>query len=420
MQPGSTMKIVTAVVAMDRLGPNHRGRTEVLSAAALVDGVLQGDLVLRGGADPELGWPQLWQLFDELRAQGVREIAGDIVLDRSLFRPERPDLGVPPFDSGYEFAYNVVPDALHLAGGLLGFELAADADTVRARTVPLIDGLEVQASMQPVAARCADWREHWQPALWHEREDRRTVIELRGRFPQGCIVRFDAQLLDRDRLAEAGLRHWWAKAGGKLAGRVRAGLAPPGARLLAQHRAKPWGEWLRTMNKQSDNTLTRLLYLQLGVPAMASEPLATTQDLAARAVRGWFAEQGIPAEGLVLDNGSGLSRSERITPRQLAAVIRAAWEGPHAPELLMSLPTVGVDGTMRNRLKDSPAAGWARLKTGTLRNVVALAGVLRDPSGRPWVLAAMINHERAHQARPALDALVDWLSRGQPEDAVPW
>jgi D-alanyl-D-alanine carboxypeptidase/D-alanyl-D-alanine-endopeptidase (penicillin-binding protein 4) len=103
-QPGSAMKVVTTVVALDRLGPNLRGRTELLSAAPLDGDVLRGDLVLRGGADPELGWPQLWQLFNELREQGVREIGGDIVLDRSLFRPARIDQGLPPFDDGPELA----------------------------------------------------------------------------------------------------------------------------------------------------------------------------------------------------------------------------------------------------------------------------------------------------------------------------
>ena len=132
--------------------------------------------------------------------------------------------------------------------------------------------------------------------------------------------------------------------------------------MLARRLARPWGEVLRPLNKVSDNALTRLLYLNLGVPAMAAQPQATTAELAAREVRAWLVEHGIDPAGVVMDNGSGLSRSERIAPLQLAQMIRAAWHGRHAPELLMSLPVAGVDGTMRNRLKDSPAAGWARLQ----------------------------------------------------------
>ncbi len=418
MQPGSTMKLLTTAVALDRLGPNLRGRTQLLSAAPVVDGVLQGDLALRGGADPELGWPQLWQLLLELREQGVQAIGGDILLDRSLFRPARIDQGLPPFDEAPDFPYNVIPDALMLAGHLLGLELRDTPDGVQARTMPRLDGLSLQAAFTRTDAPCSAWSRGWQPPRLED-DGRQLRLWLSGDFPRGCTVRPALQLIDRDRLAELGLRTLWTQLGGRLQGGVRPGLAPAGARVLAERLSRPWGEVLRTMNKQSDNTLTRLLFLQLGVAAMADDPQRTTAELAAREVHRWLAEQGIDDRGLVLDNGSGLSRRERLTPRLLARVIETSLAGRHGPELLMSLPTVGVDGTMRNRLKDSPAAGWARLKTGTLRNVAGLAGIVPDARGRHWVVVVLVNHERAAQARPALDALIDWIARGQPTEAGP-
>ena len=111
-----------------------------------------------------------------------------------------------------------------------------------------------------------------------------------------------------------------------------------------------------------------------------------------------------------MDNGSGLSRSERIAPRTMARAIEVALNGRHAPELLMSLPVAGVDGTMRNRLKGTRAEGWARLKTGTLKNVTALAGTVRDTRGDNWVVVAFINHDDAAKGRPVLDALVEWVA----------
>jgi len=112
MQPASTMKLVTSVVALDRLGPNHRSSTEFLSAAPLQEGALQGDLVLKGGADPELGLPQFWALLVDLKQRGVNTINGDLVIDRTLFRPARMDLNTAAFDQAPEFQYNVIPDAL--------------------------------------------------------------------------------------------------------------------------------------------------------------------------------------------------------------------------------------------------------------------------------------------------------------------
>ena len=115
MQPASTMKIVTSVVALDRLGPNHRGRTELFAAGAIEGELLAGDLVLKGGADPDLDLPALWQMLFDLRQRGVREIAGDLLLDRSLFRPARIDIGLAPFDESPESPYNMIPDALMLS-----------------------------------------------------------------------------------------------------------------------------------------------------------------------------------------------------------------------------------------------------------------------------------------------------------------
>jgi D-alanyl-D-alanine carboxypeptidase/D-alanyl-D-alanine-endopeptidase (penicillin-binding protein 4) len=415
MQPASTMKLVTSVVALDRLGPNHRSSTEFLSAAPLQEGALQGDLVLKGGADPELGLPQFWALLVDLKQRGVNTINGDLVIDRTLFRPARMDLNTAAFDQAPEFQYNVIPDALELAGNLLPLEINADASAVRVAAVPALDGLEVTHKLTLNNRACRDWDADWKPAFVEpDAQDKsRTRIELQGSFPANCTKRIELQLIDRLELAERLFRTLWKGLGGQWTGTAREAAAPEGAKLLVKRTSRPWGEVLRPMNKTSDNPVTRLLFLQLGVPLMAVDAQATTAELAARAVREWFTQNRIDTTGLVLDNGSGLSRSERITPTQMASLLAVAWRSPYAPDLLMSLPVAGTDGSVRP-LKDSPAAGWARLKPGTLRNVVALAGYMRDPQGRPWAVSMMINHDDASRARPALLAFVDQFSRLGP------
>ena len=458
MQPASTMKLVTSIVALDRLGPNHRGFTELLTTAPQQGELLAGDLVLRGGADPELGLMQLWALLSELRWLGIREIAGDIVLDRTLFRAAPGETPAGPFDERPEFAYNAVPDALQLNNNLLGLELSTEGpgrgNGVVARLLPPLPGVEIDTSALRLTARlCRDWADDWQsPPLLAEPEPGWLRITLQGGFPRGCTQRTALALIDSAALAERHLRWVWEGLGGQWRGRLReasgpviaplapaavaaalvppnaakggqwvatgvawagtAGATPPGVRVLARRLARPWGELLRMMNKQSDNPSTRLLYLSLGLAGMAEDPATPTAELAARVVKAWFSEQRIPTSGLVIDNGSGLSRSERITPRQLVQMLQAAQAGRWGPELLMSLPLAGVDGTMRNRLKTGPAAGRARLKSGTLKNAVALAGYVPDEDGRWWAVAAMVNHDQALAARPALDALIDWVAAG--------
>ena len=418
MQPASTMKLATSIVALARLGPDHRGRTDLLGSAPVVDGVLQGDLVLRGGADPDLNLAQFWQMLETLRESGIHGVAGDLVVDRSLFDPARPEIGVPPFDGSPEFPYNVIPDALQLDGSLLGLEIRSDADGVHARAWPALDGIRVESRMTPTDTPCRHWDDDWKPATVTETATEVRVV-LNGGFPRDCLQRPALQLVERQRLVDAVFRTLWRGLGGTWAGHLREGVTPADARVLATHESRPWGELLRPMNKRSDNVLARLLFLQLGAAAGAGDGRRTTAERAAAVEREWLAAHGIDATGLVLDNGSGLSRSERITPRQLARMLVVSQRGPLAPDLLMSLPIAGRDGTVRHRLKDSPAAGWARLKTGTLRNVVAVAGTVRDARGRPWVLVAMINDQNAMRARPALDALVDWVARSGSDRGTP-
>ncbi len=414
MQPGSTIKLVTTAVALDRLGPNHRGRTELLVTAPIAGEVLEGDLVLKGGADPDFDLPALWQLLFELRQRGVREIGGDLRLDRTLFRPARIDLGVPPFDDAPAWPYNMIPDALMLEGNLLRLALTSDASRVQARTLPALPGIEIDSSALGLTATpCADWDDDWQPPTITQPDLGRWRIALAGGFARECDVQLRLQLLDRTVAAERLVRAVWSTLGGtwrKPPGAVREAAAPAGSVRIALHESRPWGEVLRHMNKASDNAQARLLFLQLGVAAMDNEPTTGTLDLARREVERWFDERRIARDGLVMDNGSGLSRSERIAPRTLAQAVDATLRGPYAPELLMSLPLAGVDGTMRRRLKGTRAEGWARLKSGALRNVIALAGTVRDTRGDDWVVAAFINHDDAHKGRPVLDALVEWVA----------
>ncbi|WP_422010237.1 D-alanyl-D-alanine carboxypeptidase/D-alanyl-D-alanine endopeptidase [Roseateles sp.] len=409
MAPASTMKLVTATVALDTLGINHRGRTELLAAAPARNGVIDGPLILRGGADPDLDWPALWWLLRQLRESGVRDIRGGLVVDRTLFNPTRLDIGLPPFDEAPEFAYNVIPDALHLNGSLLDYELQAADGRVAVRSLPALQGLTVDASAMTLSARaCKDWDEDWKPAALTAEGDARRLA-LHGAFPAGCRQRAPLQLVDRQWLVTHAVRQLWTELGGTMGpGDVEA-AAPAGAVVLASHRGRPLAEVLRGVMKSSDNALTRLVYLQLG--AQAAQPGEATLVAAERVVRDWLTTHGVDTAPLVLDNGSGLSRSERVSPALLAGVLRAGQAGAQAPELLGTLPIAGLDGTMSRRLKDSPAHGRARLKTGTLRDAVGLAGFVPDASGRLWVFVGLVNHPQAGaKGRPVLDALVEWVA----------
>ncbi len=413
LQPGSTMKLLTTLVGLEQLGPTWRGHTRLLAAGPIRDGVLHGDLVLQGQGDMDLSWQALQAMLQHARRRGLVEVRGALVLDRSAYLPLRPDLGQPPFDDAPGAPYNLIPDALLVNGNLLRVELFVDERGLQVVPLMPLAGVRITHEMTLVDGDCSTWDEGWLPPELRPAKPGRVIdVVLRGSWPSRCERAVEFSLFERNDFIGRLVRGLWTDLGGRWRGAVRAGTTPPEASLLAEHASRPLSELVRSMNKPSDNALTRMLLLAIGraAPGQAGEPTLQRAD---RAVRAWLRSKGIADDGLVLDNGSGLSRSERISPQQLEAVIRAGLASRWAPEFLASLPIVRVDGTMRNRLAASPAAGVARLKTGTLRNVVALAGTMSDAAGQPLVVVAVINHEpmEPRQVRPVLDGLIDWVAR---------
>jgi len=420
MQPASTMKLVTTLVGLEQLGPVFRGRTELRSSAPLIGDTLRGDLVLRGGADADLSGEVLGAMLQALRNQGVRSIAGSLVLDRSLFNPARSDVGAAPFDESPDAYYNVIPDALLVNKNMLLLDMRSNGARVQLAVQPALDRVSVESAFTLIDAPCARWEDGWkQPQIVRDANGTLRVL-LQGTFPKNCVASNSINVIDRQDYVDRLVRELWKRLGGEIAGPTVDGVAAPESRILAEHVARSLPEVVRDINKPSDNALARTLFLSLGSleadPLRGSRPMPGNGPTALRAdmvVRDWLRARGIDDTGLVIENGSGLSRTEKISPLQMAGLLRAGLRSKWAPEFMASLPIVGMDGTMRRRLKDSPAAERARMKTGTLRNVTAIAGYVPDANGQQCVVVAMINTERTTEGkgRLVLDALVDWVAR---------
>ncbi|MYM75358.1 D-alanyl-D-alanine carboxypeptidase/D-alanyl-D-alanine-endopeptidase [Duganella sp. FT134W] len=433
MQPGSTMKLFTTLTALEQLGPVFRGRTEFRSSADVVNGVLQGDLILRGGADADFNEDVLGHMLQALRNQSIRRIKGDIIVDRLLFTPSRPDVGQPPFDE-YPWAYyNVIPNAALINTNLLKVEMRSTGNKLSLVMLPEMDKVSIRSEMKLTDTACGNWENGWRTPDYSRKGDRIEVV-LHGSFPKDCTKSTSINVLDSQDFLARLLLAEWSKLGGSLSGEVReaaipaapADAAPAPAtttRLLAEHVSRALPEIVRDTNKQSDNTLARTIFLSLGSleadPQLGSKPLppdaggASTPMRAETAIRAWLQQHNIDGNGLVLDNGSGLSRSERATPTQLAGLLQAGLKSLWMPEFLASLPVAATDGTMRRRLKESPAAQRARLKTGSLTGMIAIAGYVQDANNQPCIVVAILNdaHVANGAGRAVLDELVDWVAR---------
>ena len=402
MNPASTMKLVTTFAALELLGPAYRFRTDVLATGPVKGGVLEGDLVIRGGGDPKLTYERLWQLAHQLRARGIREIRGDVILDRGWFAPGVHDAG--RFDNEPRRAYNVGPDALLVNFQVVDFTFIPDGEGVRVAGEPDLPNVEIASHLRLAPEPCGAWRRGIDYRI--EEQGLIATVVFEGTYPAGCGERsWPLALFDPVRFAESAWRWLWSEAGGVLRGRVVDGATPPAARLVYRHESEPLANLVRDVNKFSNNVMARHLFLALSAERDGG---GGTAPASAAIVAGWLAGRGIAAPELVLENGSGLSREERASAATLASVLRAAWASPVMPELAASLPVFAVDGTLKSR-RGEAATGHAHLKGGTLTGVQSAAGYVLDRRGRRWIVVMVVNHPQAGAAQPAIDALVEWV-----------
>lgn len=412
MNPASVMKLVTTYAALEQLGPAYRWKTEAYAAGTIAEGVLEGDLVLRGGGDPKLDLEAFWRLVRALRGKGLREIRGGLVIDRSYFERNAGDAA--RFDGDPFRPYNVLPDALLVNYKSLRFVFVPEPEraAVRVYVEPQPPALELVNVLKLAEGGCPEgsaFRELLKPSF----EPARPRVIFAGQYPLRCGERhLNVALLEPNDQVAGVLRQFWSESGGVWTagaagnGAVREGAVPADARLLHVHESPPLAEIVRDTNKFSNNIMARHLFLTLGAEA-AGRP-ANAQKSAA-AIRAWLAQKKIAAPGLVLENGSGLSRAERISADSLAALLQAAWKSAVMPEFIASMPVAAVDGTMRRRLNGEGVAGQAHIKTGLLSEVRAMAGYVLSRSGHRIAVVMLVNHPNAHQAQAAMDALLTWV-----------
>jgi D-alanyl-D-alanine carboxypeptidase/D-alanyl-D-alanine-endopeptidase (penicillin-binding protein 4) len=397
MNPASLMKLLTTFAALELLGPAHTWRTEVLATAPVENGILNGDLILRGSGDPRLTYDRLWLLLRELRGRGLKEIRGDLILDRSAF--SLPEHDPTAFDAKPLRPYNVGADALLFNFATLHLTLIPENGTVRLLAEPLPAGFNVINRLRPTDAKgCGDWRENLSAQFAPGQ------LTISGDFPRTCgEKRWHIAGLPNALLLHGVFTRLWRELGGEFSGSAKEGTAPATATLLAESESPALGELVRDINKFSNNVMAQQLYLKVGAGGTAQ---------ADENIRRWLIQKDLNFPELILENGSGLSRRQRISAASLARLLEAAWRSPVMPELIASLPIVAADGTTKKRYNGVRYAGQAHLKTGSLEGVRGIAGTLLDLQGRRHTIVFMVNHPNAAQAQPAFDALLETVWNG--------
>jgi D-alanyl-D-alanine carboxypeptidase/D-alanyl-D-alanine-endopeptidase (penicillin-binding protein 4) len=405
--PASTMKVVTTFAALELLGPAYTWRTRAYATGPVRDQVLDGHLVLEGGGDPFMNADRWWGFVNGLRQVGIERIAGDVVIDNTLFSPQGDDRAA--FDNRPYRTYNVLPDALMVNFQTVSVSVVPDAaaGAVRARVNPWPANLTVDNSVQLERGPCRRGAGGVVVAMPEGHAG--NVLSVSGRYASGCgptsVTRAVMRAPD---FAFGTFKTFWQQSGGTLNGGLRMGPVPADAKLLYTHESLTLSEVIRLVNKFSSNVMARHLLLTLAAEKSGRPATAAAGE---RVIAEFLASRGIVIPDLVIENGAGLSRDERITAQGLADVLREAWRSPFMPEFAASLPLSAIDGTLRRRFRSPDMEGRLRMKTGSLQDVSALAGYVNAASGRSYVTVIMLNHPGADSgAGEAVQAaLVNWV-----------
>ena len=429
--PASTAKLVTTLVALDRLGVNFRWKTDFYADRRPDEKGRVGALWIRGGGDPTLVVEDFALEVHRLIGNGVRHIDGDIIVDRSHFSLPAGDPAA--FDGRATRPYNLLPDAAIVNYRNLSFEMTpvAGEDYARIVTLPVMAGVEVPHRIRlKKKGGCGNWKD----AIGYKMEtlaDGRKRVRFTGALPAACGPKnFNTIAFDENDYLDRLFRTLWEKEGGTWSGRVVSGRVPEtGVKLLQRRLSPSLADTVRLVNKWSNNLIARHIFLSLGNTVIAKEEeeakkakeakdaqsvktadankatsgvvsdekpldrsLAYRRSLtladARAAVADWMTEKGIDPSTTYIDNGSGLSRETKTTARVMGELLAAGWKSPAMSDLMASLPIAGVDGTMAKR---KVAVRYGHFKTGFLSDVRSIGGYVHAKDGRRYAVFASVH-----------------------------
>ena len=425
MNPASTMKLLTTLAGLDILGPQYRWRTNIYTDGVIRQGVLKGNLYLQGTGDPKLIPEELAKLMKSLKGLGIQKIDGNLFFDRSAYAPSVMEHNT--IDGEALRAYNVPPDPLLYAFRTLSFQLGKSrtAEFIDISYTPVLSQLKIDNQMQLIDRSCDNWKSDIRFNLDPEgvtKTDQLVVAQFSGAFPSACKgVNYNVVALDANIFLTQGFAAAWELSGGTWAKAPigKNGNVPLAARILLQFEGINLADDVIDINKYSNNVMARQLLLTLALEKMGKPATTSNGELV---IQGWLKQNGLDFPGLVIENGSGLSRNEAISAEQMNQLLFTARNLPVGEAFYNSLPIAGTDGTMRNRLmtqlrkflhlKKKPEA---RIKTGSLADVRAISGYVMSKSGKLYAVTSFINHPNAWRGLEAHDQLLSWLLEDGPE-----
>ncbi len=402
--PASTMKLYTAAIALERFGPAHQFRTEVLRDGALgEDGVVQGDLILKGAGDPSLApryanWQAGVRPLDSLAAQvarsGVRHVRGDLVADASAFDGERVPAG---WRSRYlQASYAARVSALSFNENLAHITVRPSTRGAQVGFAQPVKGLSLRSTVTVRPnTRSASIRV-WQDTLTQQFRVSGWIGARSGPRTYQVVVE------QPERYVAAAFRAALEAQGVTVDGEVRIGAATEGAERVTAWASPPLAQLVATMNGESNNHFAELLFRN----AARTDGSVGSALIANESLRTFLSDRvGADPGAVYAADGSGLSTLDRVTPRSMVQLLAYSANAPWGEVLQASLPVAGRSETLRTRMRRTAAQGVLRAKTGTTGEVTSLGGYVTAKNGEELAFALIYNGKELWRARAAIDAM---------------
>ena len=408
------MKLVTTWAALEILGPAFTWQTEVYFGGKFDGTVLAGDLGIKGYGDPFLVVEDFWKMLRALRGTGLKQIDGNLVLDDSYFSVNEEPPGA--FDAEPYRTYNVVPNALMANFKAVRFLFVPDPVNGRVRIVtdPELANLDIRNRIKLGDGPCGGF----QAGISFDIEDPDTLsrVIFGGEYSRYCnSYTMSRTVLEHDTYVYGLFETLWGEIGGSLSGGLRkAVIGEDYARVLTWS-SPPLADIIRSINKNSNNVMTRQLVYTLAAEIGGAPG---TREAGIGIIREFLRSRGVDVTSLVLVNGAGLSRNERISARTLASILRAAGQSPYSSEYVSSLSLGGLDGTTVGRF-DGDGNGRTHVKTGRLDHVSALAGYVHGEDGRTFAVVVLGNFTDAHRGlgQELEEAVIEWVQASSTSPA---
>ena len=409
--PASVIKVLTTYAAVLKLGFDYRWSTKFYTTGTLQNGILKGDLLIKGFGDPSLSDEELEKIVSNIRAEGIRQIRGDIVIDRSYFKVGNKDSS--GFDEHPYSAYNAMPDAMMFNERLVTVSVIPKENKVHKKNVD--ESYKVVNQLELVNKSCKG-KYSW-PGVTIDKSEVIPTVLLKGKISKRCGKRNICKVVTKPyKSFYYALKDGLRKEGIPVRGGLKLHKIPKEARGLFTHYSDSLEEIISETAKESNNLYARHLLLLLGAKLYGAP---ATMKKGRDAIRYILDSRGALGEGtLRIDNGSGLSRTSKMNAKLLAEMYDDAYDR-YGSRWMETLSIAGVDGTIKRRFRNTVVKKRAWMKTGTLRRVKNIGGYVKNRAGKFYTVVIIINSTKAkYRGAKLQDEIMKWLAKSTAKPTV--